>query len=1382
MIKRVLFKSCKAAVYVYVLLLAAVAYPQCTLVITDPPCNAVSANLTAASVTAGSATIGTLTYWTNPNATVPLANPAAVTTSGVYYIKNTVGACSDIKRVRVTIGTAAPTATPFLHTECSAAQTTANSIFFDFNDVGQTSFIWSYTIDGGPPITGSQITPTSQTVSGLLPGQLVVYTIAFVGVCTPPLTLTAYPKMNASFSYTNGMHMCLGEALPTTDLNGLPGAWNEPVITNINGNPSNYMFTPNQCGVPVTYSFYNDAHRVPTFNPIAAICQGSAAPSLPASSTNSPAIVGSWSPAAINTATVGTQSYTFTPNPGQCADPVTINVTINAKPTPAFPAYPATLCQNAAAPALPVSSNGITGTWSPSTINTATSGIKTATFLPAAGQCVSNTPVTISVNIVPNVTPTFSPIAAFCSGTAAPVLPTSSIEGITGSWSPATVSNTASASYTFTPAAGQCATTQTISITVKPIVTPNFQSSLTLCSGSPAPALTATSPNGVSGSWSPSVISNTTSASYTFTPSAGQCSPSHVLSVTITPRITPDFASALSLCIGSPPPPLLTTSPNGVTGAWSPATVNTAAAGVTNYTFTAAANQCVNSPTHVLTVTVNALTTPNFAAIAPICSGSGVPVLAGTSPNGIAGNWSPAIVSNTASGSYTFTPLANQCATTQIINVTVKPTVVPNFQTSLTLCSGSPAPILAATSPNGVTGSWSPAVISNTIGGFYTFTPSPGQCSSSHVLTVTITPRIDPDFQSALSICLGAAAPALATISPNGISGTWSPAAISTAAAGVTNYTFTAAAGQCVNSSTHTMAVTVNAITPPNFAAIAPICFGSPAPLLGNTAPNGVVGNWSPATISNTTSAVYTFTPLSNQCSTSQVLNVTVKPVVAPNFAASLSLCAGAAAPVLASVSPNGIAGTWSPATIDNIASATYIFTPNTGQCASAHTLSVTIVPLINPDFQSAMSICVGSIPPALATTSPNGISGTWSPAAINTSTPGVRNYVFTASAGECVIAPTFTLAVTVTPITIPDFAPVASFCEGTPAPVLSNTSPNGVVGTWSPAIISNTISGSYLFTPLANQCAASQILNVLVILRTVPTFSPVPAFCAGTPAPVLPLVSNNGYTGTWSPATVDNTTTTTYIFTPDAPQCATTASLVVTVNQPVDPGFSDIAFCVNAAVPPLEVVSPIGISGSWNPPAIDPASSGATYEFTPDAGECANPQTIAVTVNQLTLNDVSWVVSDYFSESATVTFTATDAGNYVYQLDNGPLSEDNVFFNVAPGTHSIAVFDVNGCAPPVIKTNEVVVIGYPHFFTPNGDGIGDYWNIFDLALINQQQATIHIFDRYGKLLKQIAPAGQGWDGTYNGQPLPSTDYWFVVSYSELGQPREFKSHFSLKR
>jgi gliding motility-associated-like protein len=123
------------------------------------------------------------------------------------------------------------------------------------------------------------------------------------------------------------------------------------------------------------------------------------------------------------------------------------------------------------------------------------------------------------------------------------------------------------------------------------------------------------------------------------------------------------------------------------------------------------------------------------------------------------------------------------------------------------------------------------------------------------------------------------------------------------------------------------------------------------------------------------------------------------------------------------------------------------------------------------------------------------------------------------------------------------------------------------------------------------------------------------------------------------------------------------------------------------------------------------------------------------------------------------------------------------VFENVAFGEHFVTIWDTEGglessCDPLVISG--IQTIDYPRYFTPNGDGIQDTWNIFGLS--DQVNAKIYIFDRFGKLIKQISPQGDGWDGTYNGNPLPSSDYWFSVEYLETTTTKEFKAHFTLKR
>jgi gliding motility-associated-like protein len=151
-------------------------------------------------------------------------------------------------------------------------------------------------------------------------------------------------------------------------------------------------------------------------------------------------------------------------------------------------------------------------------------------------------------------------------------------------------------------------------------------------------------------------------------------------------------------------------------------------------------------------------------------------------------------------------------------------------------------------------------------------------------------------------------------------------------------------------------------------------------------------------------------------------------------------------------------------------------------------------------------------------------------------------------------------------------------------------------------------------------------------------------------------------------------------------------------------------------------------------------------------------------------------IPSAYFNENPSVTVVVTPAGDYEYQIDNGAFQTSNVFTDVSSGQHQIAVRNECGSLGP--KT--VTIIDYPQYFTPNGDGYHDTWNIS--ALSGQANAKIYIFDRFGKLLKEIRPSSYGWDGTFNGLALPSTDYWFVVSYEENNQSKEFKSHFALKR
>jgi len=157
-------------------------------------------------------------------------------------------------------------------------------------------------------------------------------------------------------------------------------------------------------------------------------------------------------------------------------------------------------------------------------------------------------------------------------------------------------------------------------------------------------------------------------------------------------------------------------------------------------------------------------------------------------------------------------------------------------------------------------------------------------------------------------------------------------------------------------------------------------------------------------------------------------------------------------------------------------------------------------------------------------------------------------------------------------------------------------------------------------------------------------------------------------------------------------------------------------------------------------------------------------------------------VILDDLSDSNNVEFFVDGNGNYEYAINGGEFQDSSVFIDVPPGMNTVVINDKNGCGTS--EPLPFLVVGYPKFFTPNGDGIHDAWNILGIETLNNP--VVFIFDRYGKLLKQIDETTIGWDGTFNGQPMPSSDYWFRLEYERDEQgtlvANTIRTHFTLKR
>jgi gliding motility-associated-like protein len=834
-----------------------------------------------------------------------------------------------------------------------------------------------------------------------------------------------------------------------------------------------------------------------------------------------------------------------------------------------------------------------------------------------------------------------------------------------------------------------------------------------------------------------------------------------------------------------------------------------------------------------LTVTLQPCPVPVILSIKspdPVCFPKTVniqdpAVTVGSIGNGTLSYWTDALATipltssatiNT-SGTYYIKSTSGGCNDIKAVNVTVKPTITPVFDPIPAICSGETLTPLPTISKNGVVGTWEPA-LDNTTTKEYTFKPdnnaitslitngdfsngNTGFTTDYEFLTTSSGTKqgvygIDNSslnwatfFNPTCSDHTGGGNlmivdGSIKNVNNVGTDKLWCQTVPVTAGE---NYIFSYYATSLLSGDPAKFEVEINGVSIGKNNLTFTTC-------------NWVESSfsWSSGTSTTAEICIYdrnagsfgndfgiddiSFKSTSIQCAKETKMTITVNPGSAiPTFDPVTAICSGGTLAPLPTTSKEGITGTWLPA-LDNttVTTTTYTFTPDAGQCAIINTMDITVNASNKlPTFDPVTAICSGGTLAPLPTTSKEGITGTWLPALDNT-TVKTTTYTFTPNTGQCAI--TNTLDITVNASNkLPTFDPVTAICSGGTLAPLPTTSKEGITGTWLPAL-DNTATTTYKFTPNAGQCTVATLTELIITVNPIvtPTFNPVQDICLGETLSPLPTTSIELITGTWIPA-LNNTKTTEYTFVPNsAGQCtpSTPTKITITVNEPKTPDFVLAPICIGETAPILETTSPNGVQGTWSPTIVDNTKDGE-YVFTPYLGLCAVEQRVPITVNKPTLTSVECIVGEAFSANNTIVVNAVATGNYEYQLDNDIPQTQNVFENVSPGNHIVTVFDVNSCSPPIRK--EVAIIDYPKFFTPNGDGFNETWNI--TALEGQDQAKIFIFDRFGKLLKQISPDNEGWNGKYNGKELPSTDYWFTVSYNgEDGGDKLFKSHFTLKR
>lgn len=761
---------------------------------------------------------------------------------------------------------------------------------------------------------------------------------------------------------------------------------------------------------------------------------------------------------------------------------------------------------------------GCTDTYSQSiTVNNAPLSLSSAN--PNYTGCINS----VAGSIVYTITGTFAGYAV----TGLPSGMTSTIAGST-----ITISGTPTSAGTFNytvSTSGGCAPGAAFgTITILPNITPTFAAIGPLCAGTNF-SLSNISQNGVSGTWSPAV-NTTSSATYTFTPSPGQCASSTVLNVTVNSIPVVSYSGSTTLCSGNTTNIALSSTVSGTTFSWTVAqslasggsansgsnisqTLNatSSTAGTVTYTVTPTASGCPGAAI-TIPVTVNPTPTVSFTGATTICSGNSTALNLTSNVSGATFGWlvnsTNAIGASIGTGSsiaqtlnattaaagtvvYTVAPLAASCPGNPIsITVSVNPTPVASFTGPTTLCSGNATAISLSSNVSSTTFNWTVVQTGVSGGAASSGTGIVQTLSTTSGISGTATYSVTPTA----STCVGAPLVFTITVNPTPSGAFTGPTTICSGATTALNLT----------------------------SAVAGTTFTWTANATGVSGSSDSAGNSIAQTLTTTAAASGTVTyivqPTANSCpGNSFSINILVNPVPNVTTTGATTICSSTSTSISLSSAVGGTTFAWTASgtgatgssngsgfSINQLLNApgptsngtvTYTVTPTAGTCqGTPQLITITVVPVPVAPLISPTPLCAGASVNINAT---NGgpIYAFYLNGILQGSAAAVSTFNFSPlNAGDQVCIRSYANATGVTrgcytqscstanALRTPNFSD-PTICIGASVP-LTNTSPNGITGTWSPAF-SNTVSGTYTFTPTAGQCGVPQVVNITVLPPT---------------------------------------------------------------------------------------------------------------------------------------------------------------------------------------------------------------------------------------------------------------------------------------------------------